>query len=474
MTESPILPQPLTQNYSRPQRPSSLAARPREPRLDKWKSRVPKTRNSPLVPEPLFSSAKTVVETEPTAASSEVAAPSSSSLSNSLGTISDSATITVVPTTEAPTPISPSPSLFPIPPSANGIMVSPVSIVSPLTLHASNSVLSRSSVYSQSTTGTITASARPRPVSSVYSQKTLATIAATGPPSPRTPTMTNWTSTLPGLPSSGIPQAEAHMSMNAFPQTHIPVNMEQVAEEQPTPQYIQPLIQVPRLRSPSVPQDRGSRRRTISDTASMNPLAPRRDMRSASAQHLVQSPEPSPPPPPHAGINTPPPPPPPQATEYHGPGWPLQQPSIAHTTPQKHHVSRSQLSNVPEPPYPSHIANKESISSSFTQSPPIGHPLPDAASPRVSLADSRTPIYGPGEQQRSGWWSDEEDPEQGRRARRRDVSISVYAAMGLGEKAGTEAQRRRTRKIRIMAGAIVLAILIIVGVVLGVVFGTRH
>ncbi|KAJ8129170.1 hypothetical protein O1611_g4463 [Lasiodiplodia mahajangana] len=124
MTESPIIPQSLGQTYPRPQKSSTLPATLREPELNKWKSRVPKTGNSPLVPKPLFSSAKIVVETEPIAASGE-APVLSSSVSNIQGTTPASPTSTAAPTTEIPTPISPSPSLFPIPPSADGIVVSP-------------------------------------------------------------------------------------------------------------------------------------------------------------------------------------------------------------------------------------------------------------------------------------------------------------------------------------------------------------
>ncbi|KAI1126130.1 hypothetical protein F5Y10DRAFT_245462 [Nemania abortiva] len=461
MTESPVIPPSLAQGYPRPQKSSSLPAGLREPELNKWKSRVPKTGNSPLVPKPLFSSAKIAVETETIAASSEIPAPPSSSVVlNPQETVPTSPS-TTAQTTEVPTPISPSPSLFPIPPSTDGIVVSPVSMMSSGGLHASNSVLSRSSVYSQSTTGNTRAAGRPRPVSSVYSQKTLATITAPAPSSPRTPTLTDWASTLPGLPSSSALYAEAQISINAFPLAHASMNMEQVAEEQPEPQYIQAQIQVPQLRSPSLPQDRGNRRRTISGAAAtVNPYVHVKERRSVSGRQFVQSPELVS----NPEINT-------MSVDYEGNDWPLQKPSVVHNIPPRHTVSRSQGSTVVaiSEPRSSHVANKESISSSFTHTPEHPeHRNPDVASPRVSIADSRTPIYGPGEQ-RSGWWSDDEDLEQGRR--RID---SVYTVIGIGGKASTEAQRRRTKKIRIIAGVSLLVVLIVVGVVLGVVLGVRQ
>ncbi|KAI0118357.1 hypothetical protein GGR51DRAFT_214093 [Nemania sp. FL0031] len=455
MTESPIIPLSLGQTYPRPQKSSSLPVGSREPELNKWKSRVPKTGNSPLVPKPLFSSAKIVVETEPIPTSNE--APVLSSAPNVQGIVPASPTSTAAPTTEVPTPISPSPSLFPIPPSAEGIVVSPVSMMSTGGLHASNSVVSRSSVYSQSTTGNTIAAGRPRPASSVYSQKTLTTIAASGSSSPRTPTMTNWAATLPGLPSSSALYAEAQISISGHQHMHAAVNMEQVAEEQePATPYIQSQIQVPRLRSPSLPQDRGNRRRTISCATTTSPRMQVNDRRCLSGQQFVQSPEAVSQP----EIHT-------MSVDYEGSNWPLQKPSVVHNIPHKHYVSRSQGSNFTgSEARSSHVANKESISSSFTHT--AEHHNPDLASPRVSIADSRTPIYGPGEQ-RSGWWSDEEDPEQGRRR-----GNSVYAVIGMGNKASTEAQRRRTRKIRIIAGVSILVLLIIVGVAVGVTVGVQH
>ncbi|KAI1734806.1 hypothetical protein F4680DRAFT_330705 [Xylaria scruposa] len=427
MTESPIIPLTLTQNYTRSQQPSRSTSGPREPDLNRWKSRVPKTGNSPLVPKPLFTSEKCVVEIEPATTTSGVPAPIP-------------ATNSAAPTTEPPTPISPSPSLFPVPPSADGIVASPVTMTSPVSLRPSNSVASRSSVYSQSTIGN-TGAARPRPVSSAYSQNTLTTVTATATSSPRTPTLTNWSSILPGLQNPGMPLVNAH------PQPRAPIYMEQVVEEQPVHQHIQTQIEVPRLRSPSLPQDRINRRRTLSYTGGLN--TQNRDSGSISNRPLVSSPE-------HLSypeiIRTIP-------IDYEGNDWPLQKPSVVHDIPRKHHVSRSQGSNISY-----HVANKESISSSSGHLEPQD---PYVISPRASMAESHTPIMGPSEQ-RSGWWSDEEDVEQAHNG------ASRYSAIELKEKISTKSQRWRTRNVKIIIGASILAILIIVGIAVGVSLGTRR
>ncbi|KAI1755693.1 hypothetical protein F4782DRAFT_486560 [Xylaria castorea] len=442
MTESPIIPLTLAQNYTRPQQPSHSTTGSREPDLDRWKSRVPKTGNSPLVPKPLFTSEKCVVEIEPAAATSEV--PASISTTDAV-TISSTPTSAAVPTTEIPTPISPSPSLFPVPPSTDGIVARPVTMTSPVSLHASNSVASRSSVYSQSTIGNTAIAARPRPVSSAYSQNTLTTVTATATSSPRTPTLTNWSSTLPGLQTSGMPLA------NAYAQPRAPVYMEQVTEEQPVHQHIQAQIQVPRLRSPSLPQDRANRRRTLSYTGGLNTHG--RDSGSISSRPLVASAE-------HLSypeIRTLP-------VDYERNDWPLQKPSVVHDIPHNNHVSRSQGSNISSSePYSYHVANKESISSSSGQLAPQD---PYVSSPRASMAESHTPIFGPSEQ-RSGWWSDEEDVEQAHNG------ASRYADVGMKEKPSAEAQHRRARNIKIIVAASILAILIIVGVAVGVTLGVR-
>ncbi|KAI0534066.1 hypothetical protein GGR58DRAFT_484260 [Xylaria digitata] len=442
--ESPVIPLPLTQNF--PQQSSQSVNGLKGPELEKWKSRVPKTGNSPLVPKPLFSSAKCIVEVEQTAATSEV--PTTTMSSTGLPTVTESPISTNVPTTANPTPISPSPSLFPMPPFADGIVASPVGITWPASLQPSNSVASRSSVYSQSTGNA--AAARPRPVSSVYSQNTLTTVSATAASSPRTPTMTNWVPVLPGLPNASATPAGTH----AQQQSHAPISIERVIEEEPAPQQVQAQIQVPRLRSPSLPQDRGNRRRTISSVGGASIQG--RDGTSISSRPLVQSPEPVL----YPEMSM-------VAVDYEGSAWPLQKPSVVHNSPQKHHVRRSQGSIiVGSEPHSSHTANKESITS-FTQT--AGRHEPEVASPRVSIADSHTPICGPGEQ-RSGWWTDEEDAERGRVNR---FSRFSYAAIGMREKPATEAQSRRARRIKIIIGALILSIIIIVGVAVGVTLGTR-
>jgi ABC-type dipeptide/oligopeptide/nickel transport system permease subunit len=136
--------------------------------------------------------------------------------------------------------------------------------------------------------------------------------------------------------------------------------------------------------------------------------------------------------------------------------------------PRKQHGHQSQGSGVTRyEPFIGHAANKDSVSSlSFTATPGhLEHPGPDFVSPRVSLADSLTPLSGPGEQ-RSGWFSDDEDIEQGR------VRGSGYADVGTREKQ-VDTQSRRVRKIKVIVGVSILVLLIVVGVVLGVVFGVQ-
>ncbi|KAI0522227.1 hypothetical protein F5B22DRAFT_593418 [Xylaria bambusicola] len=435
MTESPVIPLPLTQNFPRSQ--SMIVSK--GPELEKWKSRVPVAGDSPMVPKPLFSSSKCVVE-------AETAPPSV-----------DPATFPVSPVstfvaTAGPTPISPSPSLFPLPPGADGIVASPVGITAPGSLHPSNSinsVITSSSIYSQSTTGNARPSIRPRPASSVYSQNTLPTVGVTAmaTSSPRTPTMTNWSSALPGLP---LAEVQAHQ------QPQIMAPMERVVEEpQPSPQQFQPQIQVPRLRSPSLPQDRGNRRRTYSGplggSANMHGL----ETTSIGSRPFVESPEPVSYPEPRAAV-----------VEYEGREWQLQKPSDIHNIPPKNTVYRSHEPDISRSvSYAYHKANKESTSSSYSQTMRI-HRDPDPTSPRASMADSHTPIRGPG--QRSGWWSDEdEDIEQGRR------NSFSYAAIGMKEKPVTEAGRQRARKIKIIVGVSILLVLVIVGVVVGVTVSMR-
>ncbi|KAI0905219.1 hypothetical protein F4823DRAFT_147403 [Ustulina deusta] len=451
VTESPVIPLLLTQNFPRPQQTSHSAAGSKGPELEKWKSRVPKTGNSLLVPKPLFSSEKCVVEVEPITAMSE-APIRVIPLSTIPATVSASPTSTTIPTTTIPTPISPSPSLFPMPPSSNGIVVSPVTSTSPVSLHASDSVVSRSSVYSQSTIGNTMAAAVPRLAGSIYWQNNLTTAPATAVSSPRTPTLTNWASILPGLSNAGAPLADVH----AHQQSHVPTPMEQVLEEQQAPQQIPAQIQVPRLRSPSLPQDRGNRRRTTSSVVGGGVNMHGNDGANISTRSLVQSPEQVS----YPEMST-------VAVDYGGGDWPLQKPSGIHNIPQSHYLCRPRESDVSRSESHSHhVANKESTSSSFTHATPSHHES-EVALPRASMAGSHTPIYGPREQ-RSGWWSDEEQvAEQGRR---RTFS---YAVIGMKEKPTTEARRRRAKKIKIIVGASILAILIIVGVAVGVTLGVR-
>ncbi|KAI1181268.1 hypothetical protein F4777DRAFT_526651 [Nemania sp. FL0916] len=465
MTESPIIPPSMAQTYSRSQPPT---AKFREPDLDKWKSRVPNTESSRLVPKPLFTSEKCVVEIESgSVASGETISTASNGPTPGSGVLLGH----IAPATMNITPISPSPSLFPIPPSTDAIVSSPVSMDSPVMLHPSNSVVSRSSAYSQSKNA---AAARPRPVSSIYSQNTLTTVSAVSASSPRTPIITEWVSSLPGLPRFDEPDAEMQASVNALPPTHLPTYMEQVPEEPPTPHYIQAQIQVPRLRSPSLPQDRINRRRTVSGPVSAS--SQETDRSGVNGSPFIPSPDSVI----YPQINAVP-------MNYEGHDWPLQKPSVVHDMPQKHAVRRSEGSNVLkfQPSYHVHVANKASISSSITQTTPgiiPEHPNAEATTPRPSV-DSRTPIYGPGEQQQqqSGWWSDDDEDaaEQGRGS-----NIARYAAKGKKRvtmtmamtktAAKANAQRLRARKIKIAVGASVVVVLVVVGIAVGVTFGTRH
>lgn len=444
MIESPIIPPSLIRNYPHP-RSSPAAAGPREPELHRWKSRVPVTGSSPLVPKPLFSSAKCVVGIEVVAETSE------------LPTSSASPPSPAIPTAANATPISPSPPLFPVPSSTNSIVAGAVSITSSATLQASNSV------HSQSITDNTTAAAaaRPRPVSSCYSQNTLTTVTATVASSPRSPILPDWSSSIPaGLPSFDVCLAETQTDAITHAQIYAPAHMERVTEEQPVPQHIPVQIQVPRLRSPSLPQDRGSRRRTVPDP--VNAVSHGRGRGSSGGWSLIQSSERTI----YPEINT-------VSVGYEESSWPLQKPCTVHSTPQSHEVSRSRVSNISTPESHSyHVANKSSISSSLTYTP--GHsehhshpPPPDVASPRSSVADSHTPIYGHGEQ-RSGWWSDDDDVGE---ARGRNLRS---AAIGIKEKLTTDGQGLRARKIKIIAGAFILGILIIVGVAVGVTLGVRR
>ncbi|KAI1427451.1 hypothetical protein F5Y12DRAFT_173199 [Xylaria sp. FL1777] len=469
ITESPIIPLAFMQNLPRPQQASQSAAESQGPELEKWKSRVPKTGKSPLIPTPLFSSEKCVVGVEPMATISE-ATVSEATISDAT-TLSElpalvpvelsstnptiecvSPTSTAVPTTADPTPISPSPSLFPMPPATDGM-----GIKAPVPLHPSNSVASRSSVYSQSTISNTLAPARPRPASSVYSQDTLAAVPAM--PSPPMPNLPAWVSE---LQEAGAPP---FTEMNTDEQPQVPTPMEQVTEEQQAPQQIPSLeSQVPLLRSPSLLQERGNRRRTMpSPTGGV--IMHGQDRTSRNSQPPAYSPEPSPPP----EITT-------VAADTDGSAWPLQTPPAIHSIPEKHPARMAHGSGISRSVLRSyHVANKESTSSSITYPTPgqLEPPGIGDASLRASVADSHTPICRPAEL-RSGWWSDEEeDPEQ-QAARGSGLSFAVKGLKGgEKEKMPADARSRRARRIRIMVGAAVVGVLIIVAIAVGAAVGTR-
>ncbi|KAI1827720.1 hypothetical protein F4861DRAFT_529203 [Xylaria intraflava] len=446
--ESPIIPIPQGQNHTRTQRPHKPSGL-RGLEADLWKSKAPTMGTAPLVPQPLFSSGNRATE----AGVGQAVAPAKSATPS-------------VATTANPTPVSPlpSPSLFPIPPSSDAIVASPASLVSPLSIHHSNS-LSRSSVYSQNTVSNMTTSTRtPRPTSSIYSQNTMGNMAgaprppAAAPASPRTPTMTDWASVLPGLPNSApvpTPRGSVVPPQQVHPQVLEAIHP--AKQPEPSNQHIQVQIQVPRLRSPSIPQDRGSRRATLTNPAAMQVHAHGR----TNSTQRVQSPETA------SYLNM-------SAVaaaaaavipDHEGQDWPLQKPSVAHNAPdkRKHYVHRSRGSGsgfgtTPEPPF-KHTANKASVSSSFTHVEPADQYI---TSPRASMADSHTPMYGPGEQ-RSGWWSDDEDEEQGHAG-----GASLAAREMMKEKQGTEARRRVRRKIKIIVGVSAGVVVVIAGVAVAV------
>ncbi|KAI0201721.1 hypothetical protein F4808DRAFT_423584 [Astrocystis sublimbata] len=461
MAESPIIPPTLIQSYShtQPHQRSHSAAGSQGPDLGRWKSRVPKTGTSPLVPQPLFTSEKCILEEEP--ATNTGGTPV---LMPTLRTaiVASTPTSSYAPTTATSTPISPTPSLFPVPPSNVGITASPVSMVSPLSLHPSSSVVSRSSVYSQSTIRRTLAAERPRPVSSVYSQNTVTTVTVTAPPSPRSPTLTNWSSTLPGLQNSGTTPTNVH------PRTRGPVYTEEVPEVPPVPQHMQ--MQVPQIRSPGLPQDRIHRKRAVSDAGGLDAYSAVEDANSSNK--LLA----------HGGPRSVSHPPMKSAapTDYEGAEWPLQKPSVVHDIPRQNYVSRPQASdnnNISKSaPRSYHIANKESTSSSTSQMGPYNKP-DTTSSPRTSMAESHTPIFGPGEQ-RSEWWDDEDDAAANRGISSRiSGRISKYAAIGMGMKEKrrpvTDAKRRRARNIKIIVGGTVLVIVIVVAVAVAVTLSKR-
>ncbi|KAI0395155.1 hypothetical protein F5Y17DRAFT_424661 [Xylariaceae sp. FL0594] len=438
MTESPVIPKLLVQNYSRPHPAAQKASLASDvSKLDRLKSRVPDRTDSPLVPMPLFSSTPEVVAAETVPSVGETAA--------ALRAATLSARTTMIETTANPTPISLSPSQFPLPPLQGGNTANSVDMVSPVS--------------------TIQGPSRPaRPVSSIYSQVTMSTTP------PRTPTMTNWTSGLPGIPSPDPNVAGMRTSSSSSSDKTTVSSITPTEGEQPTtpPQPIQVQIQVPRLRSPSLPQDRLSRTRTrtisnAAGTAAANGMAVGSVSSLQSA--VYHHPEPA--------LAS-------QPTTYSGDDWPLQRPSIAHSqdTPYKQYLRRSRGSDrlpIHYDAYHSHL-KKESVSSTNHT---FGHTHePDAyvASPRVSLADSRTPIRGPGEQ-RSRWWQSDDDGDDVERATRGGGGgDNGYAAAGMKE-GGQMTDARQTRWSKrnkiIVAVSVLVAVLIGVGVALGVVLSSN-
>jgi len=454
MAESPVIPKLLAQDYPRPQPSAPTLSTSKGSELDRLKSRVPSGTDSPLVPVPLFSSAKQVVKVGNAPPVGQTAATLKAT---------GSSMATIVTTMVNPTPDSPSPSQFPLPPHQGDMVASPVDMVSPV-----SSVQAPTSIppsYQQAANSDNARNAElARPASSIYSEFTMSTMAAAS--SPRTPTMTNWASVLPGIPSPDPNAAGMHTSTGLDSEKSVSLETGPVVEEQLAPQHIQVQIQVPRLRSPSLPQDRSNRRRTVSNAASVSANG----LGAGSVSSLppaVCHPQPTSAPEPAIDRI---------AMDYEGSDWPLRRPSVVHNNMSyKQYVHRSHGSDSTKyDPYHSHghVANKESVSSTNT----FGHFNPHdsyIASLRVSVADSHTPIHGPREQ-RSGWWYSDDDDDDVEHAR--IGGGTGYAAVRIKEAEGQmDAQRRRSRKFKIIVGASVLVVILIgVGVALGVVLSSNR
>ncbi|KAI2627227.1 hypothetical protein GGS21DRAFT_493072 [Xylaria nigripes] len=261
-----------------------------------------------------------------------------------------------------------------------------------------------SSIYSQHTTANMrpprTASPT-RPASSIYSQSTVTMVSEP----PRSPTMTDWASTLPGLPNS-----------HAYAP---PTRMECVKEEPPQ-------IQVPRLRTPSLPQDRG------------------RKTSLAGSVVFVPSPEPV--------LSREP-----TAAAEHGDAqcWPvLQKPSATHNAPEtRHYVHRSRGSGSGS--VLSHDARGPSAAAGSSA------PRAEEGSPRNSMVDAHTPIF----EQRSGWWSDDDDDEEVE-----DVEARAANRVALATKAKKAVQKKKNRTLLIIGAVLVVAAVV---AAIGVGFGLR-
>ncbi|KAI8623131.1 hypothetical protein F5Y19DRAFT_393849 [Xylariaceae sp. FL1651] len=463
MAESPIIPGLLAQNYSRQKRSAPSESQVTRPtKADPWKLGAIDKANATFIPAPLFSSEKCVVETRTEAEDRLPPATISNTEIPSIGIATATAsptTTTTATTTASATPITPSPSLFPVPPSNKGIIASPVSMALPGSVYASSSALPRSPAHSQDNSSkTAAAGPGPRPSSSVYSQNSSSsvnTMVATS--TPRTPTLTSWESTLPGLPAPGASFARTSTQTGAHSDVQPSFHNEQDTWEQQKPQQIQVQIQVPRLRSPSLPQDRASRRRTISSTSSANNRNGRGKRSVNSLPPAVQELRPMSVP--ETGAHT-------AVTDYEGGDWPLRSPLVTQNMESARVRKSKDTDTAARETFPNHFAQTEFIPSPIKPNPGPEHVHSgyhaDAhtTSPRPSLADSQTPINGPGEQRSGSWFSDDEDAEQAR-------GVAGYAAVETAREK-TEAQRRRTRKIKIIAGASILAVLVVVGVAVGV------
>ncbi|KAI0154185.1 hypothetical protein GGR57DRAFT_502764 [Xylariaceae sp. FL1272] len=383
---------------------------------------------------------------------------------------------TIATTMATTTPISPSPSLFPLPPAPPGIVASPATIspVSPFSHHR------RDSEHT-----IITATPAPRPVSSVYSQSTFAGANS----SPRTPTLPSWDATLPGLkaPSSsyinharssttiGIPLQQQTTNQEFFIE---PLRINQPASQptQPQPQEtnqnIEVRIQVPRLRSPSLP----GRRRTLSNAAhgDLSLFPSPREYNPIPLNNLPLT-QPSPP------LIHQPPKPVFAPMSYEGGDWPLpSQPFNTGPASRGSNASSSTLiprtlerpyyntNSNPNTPTPTKVGfitstngHKSSLATEGTEEPS------SPTSPRTSLADSRTPIYGPGERSRFGEdFEHERTVEEGRYAGARGDYGNVEIKRPV-----TGGGRKRLRWIIILA--VVVFLLVVVGVAVGVVFGMK-
>ncbi|KAI1263814.1 hypothetical protein F5Y18DRAFT_392806 [Xylariaceae sp. FL1019] len=488
MTESPIIPRSMSQQYLQPEQLGELYTVMTRQQIDgsagvMGAGSIP-TYAFPVPPSPAKPSQESTAFFPACVMGNITQAGVPKGLRNKIPEppivpMTYSPATTIATSMATTTPVSPSPSLFPLPPAPPGIVTSPatVSPVSPFSHHRRDS---------EQTIRTTTPA--PRPVSSIYSQSTFA--GSTN--SPRTPTLPSWDATLPGLtaPSSsytnhartsttiGIPLQQQQPSQE-FSIEPLRINPQASQQQPPQPrdsnQNIEVRIQVPRLRSPSIP----GRKRALSNAPNgdLSLFPSPREYNPIPLNTLPPS-QPSPP------LMHQPPKPVFARISYEGGDWPLpSQPfNTAISGPASRGSNTSSSTIVPrilERPYHSNKSNpntptptkagfvtnmnahKSSLATERTEEPS------SPTSPRTSLADSRTPIYGHGERSRFG-----EDF-----ARELTVEEGRYGSAG-GDYGNVELKRPVTgggrKRLRwIILLAVVIFLLVIVGVIVGVVVGLK-